>query len=143
MRQFARVTLALSTLLVSGGATLLAMGCGDSTSPNSIAGAYTLRTIDGNQLPFTFDSDEDGTYEIVSDVLTLEANATFSEESVVRTTDPDGSVTTDRTTTTGRWTVSGPRLTLLNDDGDTTSGTVSGGTTITFVSGGYTGVYTK
>jgi hypothetical protein len=46
----------------------------DSTSPNgSVTGTYSLRTINGNSLPFTF---SDGSV-LVSDQLTLNANGTY------------------------------------------------------------------
>ena len=46
----------------------------DSTSPNGSAnGSYSLRTVNGNPLPFTF---SDGSV-LVSDQLTLSANGTY------------------------------------------------------------------
>jgi hypothetical protein len=46
----------------------------DSTSPNGSAqGSYSLRTVNGNQLPYTF---SDGSV-LVSDQLTLNSNGTY------------------------------------------------------------------
>ncbi|HEY2853535.1 MAG TPA: lipocalin family protein [Gemmatimonadaceae bacterium] len=46
----------------------------DSTSPNgSVVGSYSLRTINGSNLPYTF---SDGSV-LVSDQLTLNSNGTY------------------------------------------------------------------
>ena len=52
----------------------LAACTNDSTSPNGSAqGSYSLHTVNGNPLPFTF---SDGSV-LVSDQLTLNANGTY------------------------------------------------------------------
>src|SRR6059058_5568114 len=48
----------------------------DSTSPNgSVVGTYSLRTVNGNSLPYTF---SDGSV-LVSDQLTLNSNGTYTD----------------------------------------------------------------
>jgi len=58
-------------------AFLLAMlaltACGDSTGPADVAGVYTLRTVDGQQLPAVILGDE-----FTSGSLSLGSNGTFS-----------------------------------------------------------------
>jgi len=51
--------------------------CNDATSPNgSAAGTYTLRTVNGFNLPYTF---SDGSV-LVSDQLVLNANGTYTDQ---------------------------------------------------------------
>jgi len=48
----------------------------DSTSPNgSVVGSYSLRTVNGNPLPYTFSNGS----VLVSDQLTLNANGTYTD----------------------------------------------------------------
>ena len=50
----------------------------DSTGPNgSVAGNYTLRTIDGQRLPYTFS----GGLRLMSDELTLMSDGTYQDVS--------------------------------------------------------------
>jgi len=51
--------------------------CNDATSPNgSAVGTYSLRTINGSNLPYTF---SDGSV-LVSDQLVLNANGTYTDQ---------------------------------------------------------------
>lgn len=48
----------------------------DSTSPNgTVVGTYSLRTVNGSQLPYTF---SDGSV-LVSDQLTINSNGTYTD----------------------------------------------------------------
>lgn len=87
-------------------AVLLAMvlpvtlgGCGDSTSPESIAGTYELQSIDGDPLPV---STSEG--DLLSGFVQLNANGTFQ-----------ASHTYDRPTT-------GSSLVIVNNGAYTRSG---------------------
>jgi hypothetical protein len=61
-------------VLLAAGLVALAACNNDSTSPNgSVTGTYSLRTVNGNPLPFTF---SDGSV-IVSDRLSLNSNGTY------------------------------------------------------------------
>jgi hypothetical protein len=64
-----------------------ACGGGDSSGPASIAGTYTLQTVNNAPLPFT--TSEDATYkaEILSWVVTLNDNNTYSHVFRGRSTD--------------------------------------------------------
>ena len=62
-------------VLLAAGLVALA-ACNDSTSPNgSPTGTYSLRTVNGNPLPFTF---SDGSV-LVSDRLTLSGDGTYTD----------------------------------------------------------------
>jgi hypothetical protein len=61
-------------VLLAAGLVALAACNNDSTSPNgSVTGTYSLRTVNGNPLPFTF---SDGTV-LVSDRLSLNGDGTY------------------------------------------------------------------
>ena|SRR5438105_9013305 len=88
----------------------------DSTSPNgSVTGSYSLRTINGNPLPFTF---SDGSV-LVSDQLTLSSNGTYVD---VATFSNAGTATEQ-----GLWSINNNLITF-NDQTDsfTYTGSVSG-----------------
>ena len=57
----------------------------DSTSPNgSVVGNYSLRTVNGNPLPYTF---SDGSV-LVSDQLTLNSNGTYTDVATFSNANP-------------------------------------------------------
>ena len=59
-------------------AVLTLVACNDATSPNgSPVGTYTLRTINGSNLPYTF---SDGSV-LVSDQLVLDADGSYIDQS--------------------------------------------------------------
>jgi hypothetical protein len=58
-------------------AVLALAACNDATSPNgSAVGSYSLRTINGNSLPYTF---SDGSV-LVSDQLILNSDGSYNEQ---------------------------------------------------------------
>src|ERR1041385_629008 len=58
-------------------AVIALAACNDATSPNgSAVGTYSLRTINGFNLPYTF---SDGSV-LVSDQLVLNANGTYTDQ---------------------------------------------------------------
>ena len=60
------------------GLALSLMACGDATAPSgSVNGTYSLRTINGFNLPYTFSTGA----TLVSDVLTLNADGSFFDVS--------------------------------------------------------------
>src|SRR5436305_6038063 len=111
----------------------------DSTSPNGSAqGSYSLHTVNGNPLPFTF---SDGSV-LTSDQLTLNSNGTYID---VATFSNAGSSTEQ-----GLWSINNNLITFEDQtDGITYTGSVSGSVlTETFnsngsVSGSVTEVYQK
>jgi hypothetical protein len=99
----------------------------DSTSPNgSVVGSYSLRTINGTNLPYTF---SDGSV-LVSDQLTLNSNGTYVD---IATFSNAGSNSEQ-----GTWSVNN-NLISFNDqtDGISYQGSVSGSVlTESFSNGG-------
>lgn len=123
---------------------LTACGGSDVTTPgetkpavNSIAGVYTLKTVDGASLPFTF---SDG-FIVMTDVMTLRSDNTWSETYTGRETanSPIQSVTD-----AGTYTLEGNALKLFVP-GQTTSD--YGGTytkdTLTLISFGHVQVFVR
>jgi hypothetical protein len=113
--------------------------CNDSTSPNGNAsGTYSLRTINGSNLPYTFSDNS----VLTSDQLTLNSNGTYID---VATFSNAGSSTEQ-----GLWSINNNLITFEDQtDGITYTGSVSGSVlTETFnsngsVSGSVTEVYQK
>lgn len=87
----------------------------DSTGPNgSVAGNYTLRTINGQSLPYTFSSG----LRLTSDELTLLSNGTYQDVSRYS----DGTSFVDD----GDYTSTNGAITFYSSTGDTYQGSVSG-----------------
>ena len=58
-------------------AVIALAACNDATSPNgSAVGSYSLRTINGNSLPYTF---SDGSV-LVSDQLVLSSDGSYTDQ---------------------------------------------------------------
>jgi hypothetical protein len=120
--------------------TSTACGGGDSSGPPSIAGTYTLQTVNNAPLPFT--TSEDATYkaEILSWVVTLNANNTYSFAFRGRSTD-NGVPTENTITRTGTYTVSGSTVAMFDSvDNSSLTATVSGGV-LSIVIDGPVGVF--
>ncbi len=120
-----------------------AAACGDSSTgiSGSVAGTYTLRSINGSGLPYTVIASGSNKIEVIDDVMTLNTNGTYSETGHTRTT-TNGSSTTDTGTDTGTYTTAGTSITLRSTDGTTTVGTVNAGT-LTIVDQGLSAVFTQ
>ena len=127
-------TAALALLTLASGA------CGgddDSTGPNgSIAGTYTLQTINGDPPPVTLLEFDTYKIEVTGASIVLNTNNTFSATSAFRETD-DGQVTTSNSVCAGTYTRSGSTVTFsepesINEDcGGSYTGTWSNGNTLT------------
>ncbi len=121
---------------------LLACGGDSSTNPGaSIAGAYSLTTVNGAPLPFVVQQAGTYKYEITADTYTLAAGGTWTEVRADRTTS-NGAVTTSTKTDAGVWSRNGTSITLTSTANGTLSGTVSGNT-LSLSSAGNTMVFTK
>jgi hypothetical protein len=122
--------LAMAALVIGLGA------CGDSSGPDgggNVAGTYTLRTVNGGQVPYTvFQFGTEYKLEILSAAMTVNSNGTWTETSQLRETEGT-SVTTETQTVTGTWTQSGNQVTFADSDPETTNlvATFSGGNTLT------------
>jgi hypothetical protein len=125
MRRFTIATLALAFSLAA---------CNDSNSVGptaSVAGLYSLRTINGSSLPVTF---SDGS-RLMSDVLTLNNDGTFSDVAQF----DDGSVSAQQ----GFYTSNNGAINFTDrDTGQTFTASLSG-TILTEFVGGLTEVYQR
>ena len=109
-------------------AAVLACGdSGDSTSPESIEGVYTLQTINGGALPAVVYEDEAGKIEVVAGAITLGPGTKWSISVTARVT-VEAEVSTNTDTLDGTWSRSGSTLTLTSADGDTETLVLSGRT---------------
>jgi hypothetical protein len=103
------------------------VACGDSTGPSdsSIAGTYSLSTVNGMPVPVTIFQIGDDKLEIATGTLTLGASNTFNLQIGLRYTE-EGVVTTETDGTTGTYTRNGGSLVFTAIGGETSSGSVSG-----------------
>jgi hypothetical protein len=127
------------------------VSCGDSTSPDTGRnGKYTLRTVNGNNLPATIFDDAGVKVEILSSTLTLFTDGTYGRytaESALRMT-TNGAVSTENQSNAGQYLLDVEDATKIafvstsDPSSDTQFGTVSGGR-ISITSGGFAFVYRK
>ena len=112
--------LALGTLALFGTAA-----CGgdddDPTGPGGTAtGTYTLRTVNGQNVPTTvYEGDDLGFYykvEVLSGHVTLDADGTFEDVTTIRETEGTGTPTPSEFVTVGTYTRTGNTLTFTDDD---------------------------
>ena len=120
MRRFA-VLLALAAVVSCGG---------DSpTSPSvNVSGTYTLRTVNGTSMPYTYPQDVYDRFEILSDVRVLSDSGTFTDTYTNRQT-LNGEATTFTRISVGTYTVSGGEISFNHTSGRET-GSVGTGTFI-------------
>ena len=119
----------------------LLAGCGNPTGPEAIAGNYTLRTINGQDLPFTIEAALlDGKIELAAGSLRINSDNTFSLSLTLATTE-GGTTTSETETTTGSYTLNETAITLTSD-GETVTGSITGNT-LTLIDEGLTFVYQK
>jgi hypothetical protein len=124
-------------------AVAASVACNDSsTGLSSVEGTYTLRSINGTNLPYTVLQSGTTKIEVTDDVITLNSNGTFTETGHTRTT-TNGVATSNLGTDTGTYTTSGTAITLrYNSDASTSSGSVNGDQLI-IVDQGLSAVYTR
>jgi len=135
--QRTRRTLIIAALVFGAGC-----GGGDSTGPdNSVAGTYSLRTVNGSNLPFILVQIGADKVELTSDILTLTEAGSFTEITTFRTT-TNGQVTTSTESDAGSFTMNGTAASFAFNSGTSGTGTISGGT-ITVALSGFSFVYRK
>ena len=108
-----------------------AASCGgdSSTSANvPVSGTYTLRSVNGIQLPFVVAQNDSSKFEIVADAFTLADDRSWTESGTSRTT-VNGEASTDPIARSGTYVLgSGTKITLISSNGDFSDGTIGGGT---------------
>src|SRR5512146_3171833 len=89
-------------------AVAVACGSDSTTQPTvaSLAGTWTLQSVNGSPLPFTVTQTGTDKVELLSDVVTASANGTYTEAVQFRTT-LNGQSTTDTESDAGTFTLNG------------------------------------
>ena len=120
---------------------MIGFACGgDSTGPNdSVAGTYSLRTVNGANLPYIVLQVGADKLELTADVLTLTDGGSFTQITTFRVTE-NGQVTTSTVADAGSYTRNGTAISATFNSGGTATGTISGGT-ITVALDGFSYVY--
>ena len=120
--------------------------CGDGpsglTATSGHAGTYTLRTINGQVLPTTIDSDATARLDVASGSVTLRADGTFTDQTEFRLVSGT-STTTETDVITGTYTRTGGTVTFSPSDGGTYSMSFTGGNTLTQTIDSFVLVYRK
>lgn len=99
--------------------------CSDSTGPSgSIAGSYTLRTINGAPLPYVEYEEPGYREELTAETLQLNESGTFSLQSSYRETD-GGIVRNYTEVESGTYTREGTAVTFRFDAGGTATGSLA------------------
>ena len=133
MRRFV-VLLALAAATACGGDS--------STSPSAtVSGTYTLRSVNGSPVPYTFLQIGADKGEIVADTVIVNDGGTWSESGTVRTTQ-NGQVTSETVADGGTYTLTGTAITLVSTQFGPTNGSVGNGT-LTITAEGLVAVYKK
>jgi hypothetical protein len=122
--------------------TLAACGGDGSTNPGSatVAGTYTLRTVNGSPLPYTLVQLGDDKFEVMADAITLKDGGIWTGAGTIRVTER-GQMSTTAITSTGTYSLTGTAITITDVTGSTT-GTVERGT-LTVAQAGLLSVYTR
>ena len=124
----------------------LAIACG-SDSPSqptsaSVAGTWSLQTVNGTALPYLITQSGTTKVELVSDVVTAVATGSYTEITQIRTT-VDGQVMNESFPDAGSFTLNGTAVVFQsNSDGSQTTGSVSGNT-FTLAAEGFAYVYKR
>lgn len=126
-------------------AALLALtaACGGDggTEPVSVAGTYTLQSVNGGPLPFVIFDESGYKLEITAASYVLTGTGTFTNSASFRETE-GGAVTTSTEGFAGRYTVSASTITFTGADGEVHAGTISGGNLV-FNEDGLSAVFVK
>ena len=127
-------------------ATLALAACGsDSTSPTSVnvVGTYQLKTVNGGGLPAVLQQTSAGKVEVLDDMVTLNADHTYSETGHLRGTLSDGTVTTSPSTDVGTYSSTNGAVQFTSTAGAGTTNASVSGNTLTIIESGFTLVYSK
>jgi hypothetical protein len=112
-------------------AILLAIGCGDSTSPaGSVAGTWTLQSVNGYPVPFVAPQGPGSAIELTSDVITADAAGAFTQMTVIKTT-TNGQETTESIPDSGTYSISGNAVTFTFVSGSPPGTGILDGDTLT------------
>ena len=126
----------LRLVMAIAGVALIA--CTEITAGNpNLAGTYTLRTMNGQSLPFTAPG---GTTQVIDDAISVYEGGTWSSTGHVRTTPSGAAETVSRT---GPFTSFGTSLSFRVNETGATRVAVYSADALTFVEDGVTSVYKR
>lgn len=123
---------------------LVSVGCFDdySTGVGTVTGAYTLRTINGAALPYTYNVDAATRKEIIDDMITLFSGGSYSRTQHANTT-VGGQTTSETNTESGAYLLVGTSVTLNPSPSGRSTVTTIEGKTMTLVESGITWSFMK
>lgn len=125
------------------GAAVLFAGCdGGVTGASATTGTYTLRTVNGESLPYTTSGSGANKTEILDDKFILYEGNTYQESGTTRVT-VNGTASTVPISETGSYQTLGTSMTFLNSAGNRQRIALGDGSKITFVDNGLTLVFRK
>ena len=104
---------------------VLSAACGDSTGPDSIAGRYVLKSIDGSPLPVVIFQMFSDKVEVTSGYLQINADGTC-RSSLSRTLTEENRVTNETDGDMCTWTQDGSEVVFSYPDGATDTGSLTG-----------------
>lgn len=128
-------------------ALAVAVGCGSdsSTSPTfaTLAGTWSLQTVNGSPLPFTISQSLNDKEELMSDIVTASSTGTYTEVLQIRET-LNGQTTVTNVPDAGTFTINGSAITLSSSQSGSITGTLSNNNnTFTAAESGYVYVFTR
>jgi hypothetical protein len=118
--------------------------CGGSdgvSEPVSVAGTYTLQSVNGGPLPFVIFDESGYKLEITAASYVLTSAGTFTNSATYRETE-SGTVTMSTETYSGQYTLTDSTVTFTDSDGEVYTATISGGNLL-FNDDGLTAVFVK
>lgn len=130
--------------LLSLALALAIVGCGSDSSSEptnaSVAGTWSLVSVNGAALPFILSASPK--IELLSSVVTVASNGTFTSSTQTRTT-IGTQATTSTSTQSGTYTLSGSAVAIRSTDGSTVQAGSVSGNTLTLAQTGLVFVYQK
>ncbi len=130
--------------LLIGLVAMLSLGCTEINVEGSanLNGTYTLRSVNGQSLPYTVSSSGTTKVERLDDAISLYSGGTWSSTGHIRTT-TNGTAVTQAVNLTGPFTSFGTSLSLrVNETGGTTVAVYSANT-LTIIESGLTSIYSR
>lgn len=131
----------LSTPFIALTFAVAACGTDGGTPPQSIAGTYTLQTVNGSPPPATLIEDPNGKFEILGGTYTLREDGAYDAVASLRET-INGTADEYTQTEHGVYSRNGARVQFHDSDGFVATATVGNGT-LTFAVPGVTAIYAK
>lgn len=128
-------------------ALAVAVACGsDSTTQPTIAtlaGTWTLQSVNGSPLPFTVSQTTNDKLEVLSDIVTASPNGTYTEVLQIRET-LNGQAVVNNVPDNGTFSVNGTAVTLSGvSSGNITGALSNDNRTLTLTEEGFAYVFQK